>query len=142
MEKIKVKIKLVHPDAKIPIYGTQLSAGCDLYAPEDVTIPPGEIKKIPLGIKLEVPPGYTWKFWDRGGMGAKGIHHFGGLFDEDYRGENILTLFNSTKEPYKIERGDRIIQVIFTPYIQADFETTEELSDTERGEGRYHSTGK
>ncbi|MEM4259559.1 MAG: dUTP diphosphatase [Candidatus Pacearchaeota archaeon] len=142
MTKIPVKIKILHPSAKIPIYGTEHSAGFDIYAIEDIILEPGKQKIVNTGIALEIPEGYCVQFWDRGGMGAKGIHHFAGLIDSDYRGEFKVVLFNSTKEPYKIEKGDRIIQAVILPIVQADFQVSDTLSETKRGDGRFHSTGK
>ena len=80
--------------------------------------------------------------WDRSSMAKKGIHHFGGALDSDYRGELSVLLFNSTKEPFFISKGERIVQVKILPILQADFETVDELSNTSRGEGGFGSTGK
>jgi dUTP pyrophosphatase len=140
--QITVKVKKLYPDSKLPIYATHGSAGFDLYSAKEIIIPPGEIAKVHTGIKFEVPPGYCWQLWDRGGLGAKGIHRFGGLGDSDYRGEPIVVLYNSTKQSYKIQKGDRIIQVVIVPIAKVNFQEVDELNQTKRGEGRFHSTGK
>ena len=142
MKKIGVKIKLLHPEAKIPIHGTEESAGFDIYAVEDTILAPGKQTIVSTGIALEIEPGFCLQFWDRGGMGAKGIHHFAGLVDSDFRGEFKVVLFNSSDKEYKIEKGDRIIQAVIVPIVQGDFSVVDSLSETKRGEGRFHSTGK
>lgn len=142
MEKLKIKVKLLHPDAKIPLHATADAAGFDLYSVEEVILGPGETKIVPTGISMEIPKGHCVQFRDRSGLGAKGIHHFAGLIDSDYRGEFKVVLHNSGKESYKIAKGDRIIQGVLTPVFQADFEKSAELSETARGAGGFHSTGK
>lgn len=142
MNKVKVKIKKIHPEAKIPIYATEGSAAFDLYSVEERIIKSGETAKIPTGICLEIEQGYCWQFWDRSGLAAKGIFKRGGLVDSDYRGEFFVVLHNSTAEEYKIEKGDRIAQVIIVPIMQAQFEEAAELSETKRGTSGFHSTGK
>ncbi len=142
MPKMKVKFKKLHPDAKTPIHATEHSAGFDLYAVEEKIIEPGKTEMIKTGIALEIENGYGIQFWDRSGLGAKGIHHFAGLLDSDYRGELKVVLHNATKNIYKIEKGDRIIQAVIVPISQAEFEEVSELSETKRGEGGFHSTGK
>jgi len=142
MNKVPIKIKRLHADAKIPIYGSEEAAGFDLYAIEDVLIKPGELVVVGTGIALEIEQGYCFQFWDRGGMGVKGIHHFAGLIDSDYRGEFKVVLFNSGKQEYSIKKGDRIMQAVVVPVCRAEFEEVGELGDSKRGEGRFHSTGK
>lgn len=142
MRQVQVKVKLLRPEAKMPFYGSEEAAGFDLYAVEEKIMHPGETSLIHTGISLEIEKGYCWQFWDRSGMGAKGITCFGGLGDSDYRGEFKVILHNATKDPYKIEKGDRIIQVVPVPIVKAAFEQVEELSNSERGHGGFHSTGR
>jgi len=141
LKKVKVKVKKLHPDAKIPTLGTEYAAGFDLYTVETVTLQPGERHAFATGISIEVPEGLVTLFWDRSGMGFKGVHRFAGVIDSDYRGELKVILFNSTKEPFTIEKGDRIAQAIIQDYYTPDFEELTELSDTQRGEGGFGSTG-
>lgn len=140
--KIPVKIKLLNPDAKVPIHASEEAAGFDIYASEETILEPGKQSIVKTGVALEIEPGYGIQFWDRSGLGAKGIHHFAGLIDSDYRGEFKVILFNSTKESYKIEKGDRIIQAVIVPIVQGDFQVVDNLNETKRGEGGFHSTGK
>lgn len=140
--KIKVKVKLLNPDAKMPFYGSEQAAGFDLYSVESVLIESGKTAIIPTGVSVEIPEGFCVQFVDRSGLGAKGIHHFAGLIDSDYRGELRVVLHNTRKEPYKIEKGDRIIQGVLAPVLGVEFEKADTLRDTKRGEGGFHSTGK
>jgi len=142
MKKEQVKIKLIHPDAKLPFYGTEESAGFDLYSIEEKTIQPRSTEVFQTGLKMECSPGFCFKFRDRSGLAIKGITHFGGLIDSDYRGEFKVVLHNTSSEPYTVEKGDRIIQVVLSPIVQADFQKVEELSNTGRGANGFHSTGK
>ena len=140
MEKIKVKIRLLHPDAKVPYYGSEEAAGFDLFAIEDKVIAPGAREIIGTGISLEVEPGISWQYRDRSGIGSKGVTHFAGLLDSDYRGEFKVILFNSSAEPYEVKKGDRIIQVVPVPIPRVEFEQVEELKETARGENGFGST--
>lgn len=142
MEKVGVKIKLLHPDAKIPVYATDGSAGFDIYAIENVSIKPNEVKMISTGLSYELPEGFHLQIWDRSGKAKQGIHHFAGVCDADYRGELKILLYNATKEPHHIEKGDRLVQAIVLPVYRAEFSLAKELSETKRGDGGFHSTGK
>jgi len=142
MDKIKVKVKRLHEDARIPMHMSEQAAGFDFYSVEDVEIIPGQTLLVRTGLSFEIPEGYCYQIWDRSGMGVKGIHHFAGLIDSDYRGEIKIVLHNSTSNSYKIIKGDRIAQGIFLPYFQGEFEEVQELNDTKRGQGGFHSTGK
>jgi len=140
LQKISVKIKLLNSNAKIPTYGNEYSAGFDIYSSEDSIIYPRETKMICTGISVEIPEGKVCFIWDRSGMGSKGIHKFAGVIDSDYRGEFKIILHNSTSQPFKIKKGDRIAQGVIQDYYQANF-IESELSETLRGEGSFGSTG-
>ncbi len=137
----KVKVKLLHPNAKLPTR-SYAAAGYDLYAVEDTTIPEGQVVPVKIGIAIEFLPCFAALFWDRSGMGKKGLHIFGGVIDEDYRGELMVLLHNSTRTDYFVKAGDRVGQFLLQPVMQYDVEQVEELSSTERGEARWSSTGK
>jgi len=139
-QKIPIKIKLLNKDAKTPTQGSPNSAGFDIYSSEDATIYPNETKMIHSGISLELPEGKVCFIWDRSGMGSKGIHRFAGVIDSDYRGEYKIILHNTTSKPFQIKAGDRIAQGIIQDYYQTEF-IESELSNTERGEGSFGSTG-
>ncbi len=142
LKKADVKIKKLHPDAKIPSHNNEHAAGFDIYSVEDVILYPNETKAVSTGIAVEIPEGKVLLLWDSSGMGFKGIHRFSGVLDSDYRGEIKVVLHNHTKEPYKIQKGDRIIQAIIQDYYKAEFQNTNELSETQRGESRFSSTGR
>ena len=142
MSKLEIKIKKLNPEAKIPIHATAEAAGFDIYSLQDITLQPGETTKVSTGIAFEIPIGYYVRIEDRSGMAMKGIHKVAGIVDSDYRGEVCIVLINTTKNPYKIEKHDRIAQGILTPVHQAIFTETQELTETQRGEGGFHSTGK
>lgn len=141
-----VKLKKLQPDAITPTYGTEFSAGADLYAAveSDVTIMPGATQFIHTGIALEIPSGLVGLVYARSGMACKkGLAPANkvGVIDSDYRGEIMVALHNHSSESVTISHGDRIAQIVFTPYIAATFEETDTLNDSVRGEGGFGSTG-
>ncbi len=147
MQKIKVKIKKLKENAKIPTYGTEFAAGADLYAllDEPVEILPNETKFISTGIAFEIPSGTVALVYARSGLSCKqGLAPANkvGVVDSDYRGEVMVALHNHSKEVKKVESGDRIAQVVFAPYLKGEFEEVEELEDTERSAKGFGSTGK
>jgi dUTP pyrophosphatase len=142
MEKIGVKINLNHSDAKMPFYGSEEAAGFDLHSVEDRTIKPKETALIGTGVHMELPKGYCVQFWDRSGIGVKGITKFAGVIDSDYRGELKVVLHNTTEESFEVNKGDRIIQGLIVPSFQAEFEKIDKLNESGRGEKGFHSTGR
>lgn len=150
---IDVKIKLLSDTAKLPTYGSELAAGADLYADlkplssleEPLYIGPHETVKIGTGIACELPEGYCALIFARSGLATKlGLRPANcvGLCDEDYRGEYIVAIHNDSEVERIIEPGERIAQVVFMPYVQANFEANDELNDTERGSGGFGSSGR
>jgi dUTP pyrophosphatase len=165
---INVKIKRLHPDAVIPQYATDLAAGFDLVAVEDVIIAPGETAKVPLGLAFEIPPGYVMIVCMRSGIALKtalrqpnGI----GVIDADYRGE-VAMIFDNTSEDrwsnaarrldnsyedstrdkcepgsYIVRKGDRVAQAFVIPYPRIIFVEAAELTETARGDGGFGSSG-
>ena len=143
---IDVKIKLLRDGAKVPTYGSDLAAGADLYAsiPTSTHILPHETQKIGSGIACELPKGYCAFIMARSGLATKdGLRPANcvGLCDEDYRGEYIVAIHNDSEVERIIEPGERIAQVVFMPYVQANFEVNDELSETSRGDGGFGSSG-
>lgn len=143
---MKVKIQKLDPNAKIPAYGSEYAAGADLYAcmESDVKIPAGHTAVIRTGIALELPVGYAGLIYARSGLATKqGLAPANkvGVVDCDYRGEVMVALHNHSQEERTVSPGDRIAQLVITPYITAVFEEGE-LSDTARGAGGFGSTGK
>ena len=142
LNPIKIKVKKLDKEAKIPTLGTNHAAGFDIYSIEETELQPGETKAVSSGISVEIPEGKVLLFWDRSGMGFKGIHRFAGVIDSDYRGELKIILFNSTKNIYKIQKYDRICQGIVQDYYSPEFIEADELTDTLRGSNGLGSTGK
>lgn len=145
--KQTVKLKKLTPDAIIPTYGTEFAAGADLYSSikEDIIINPKETKFINTGIALEIPDGLVGLIYARSGLACKkGVAPANkvGVIDSDYRGEIIVALYNHSENPLTVSYGDRIAQFVLTPYITANFEEADELSDSVRGNGGFGSTGR
>ncbi len=146
METIKVKI-INKSNNPLPEYKTEGSAGMDLraYLTEEIILKPGEYRVVPTGIYVEIPVGFQLNILARSGFAAKyGISLVNGvgLIDSDYRGELGVILINHGKEDFKIANGDRIAQMVLNRYEKMDLEEVEILSETERGEGGFGSTGK
>lgn len=144
--KANVRIKKLNPNAVIPTYGTEFSAGADLYAciDEKVIIASGETAFIKTGIALEVPEGYAGLVYARSGLSCKhGLAPANkvGVIDADYRGEIMVALHNHSNETKFVENGDRIAQLVITPFLTANFIETDELNETVRGDGGFGSTG-
>ena len=142
-----IRIKKLRPNARLPVYSTKGSAGADLCAclDEPVTILPGETKMLPLGLAIEIPEGYVGLVHARSSLATKrGIapaNKVGGI-GSDFRGGMMAALHNHGSVPQVIEPGERVLQMLIMPVIQAAFEQADELSDTERGAGGWGSTGR
>lgn len=146
---MEIKIQKLYEDAEIPTYGSALSAGMDLYAHlgehEALLIKPHETIKVGTGIAVEPPVGYFGAVFARSGLATKqGLRPANcvGICDWDYRGEYIVALHNDSDEEKEIRNGDRIAQLVFLPYITGEIKVVDELSNTERGDGGFGSTGK
>ncbi|MCR5216579.1 MAG: dUTP diphosphatase [Lachnospiraceae bacterium] len=144
--KAEIRLKKVRPNAEIPTYGTEFSAGADLYAciEDTVTIEPGETYLTPTGVAMEIPECYAGLVFARSGLATKkGLAPANkvGVIDADYRGEIFVPLHNHSNKAAMIAPGERIAQLMITPFLTAQFVETEELSDTVRGTGGFGSTG-
>ena len=141
-----VKLKKLTPNAIIPTYGTAQSAGADLYSgmEQPVTIEPGKTEFIHTGIAIAIPEGLVGLVYARSGMACKkGIAPANkvGVIDADYRGEIMVALYNHGNEAVTVEPGDRIAQLVLTPFITAAFDQTDSLDETDRGNGGFGCTG-
>lgn len=144
---MKIEIKKLKDNAKLPTRGSEYAAGYDLYAciDEAVTIAPHTTEKIGTGLSVAVPNGYFGAIFARSGLAAKeGLRPANcvGVADSDYRGEYIVAIHNDTDEKRKIEPYERIAQLVIMPFLEAEFEEVTNLSETERGSGGFGSTGK
>lgn len=147
---IQVNVKRLSDTAILPTYGSEKAAGMDLYADvkslgtDKVYIGPGDCFKVPTGFAFELPEGYCALIFARSGLSTKkGLRPANcvGLCDEDYRGNYMVPLYNDSDEIQVVEHGDRIAQLVFTTYVQAELTEVDNLSETARGEDGFGSTG-
>lgn len=141
-----VRVKKLDENAVLPTYGSQYSAGADLYAliEEEITFLPGETKLVKTGLAMEIPEGYAGLIYARSGLASKrGLAPANkvGVIDSDYRGEVMVALHNHSMTEQKIAPKERIAQLVIAPFLKAEFSATDSLSDTVRGEGGFGSTG-
>ena len=144
--KVKVNFKKLDERAVMPTYGSEFSAGADLYAvlDEDLTLAVGETKLIHTCLSMEIPEGYGGFIFARSGLASKkGLAPANkvGVVDADYRGEIMVALHNHSLTEQTITHGERIAQLVIMPFLAAEFIECEELSETVRGEGGFGSTG-
>ena len=142
-----IRVKTLKDTAILPTYGTQESAGADLYAclDSDVEIKPGCSAFIPTGLAMEIPSGFAGLIYARSGMACKrdlAPANKVGVIDSDYRGEFIVVLHNHGLQPQTVKHGERIAQLLITPVLAPAFEMVDDLSSTERAAGGFGSTGK
>jgi len=145
-EKLTLKIKKLENFVSIPEYKTSGASAMDLVAAidEDIVIPSGEIRIIPTGIALELPHNTEAQVRSRSGMAIKkGIAVVNGIgtIDEDYRGEVCVGLINHSKSDFTISRGDRIAQMAIMEVLKPEIIISDELSETQRAQGGFGSTG-
>ena len=164
---MKIKAKRLSDTAKLPTYGSEKAACCDLCCDlrvdncidlnpanvdfkhmeysgdcfDRVHIAPHETIKLPTGWAFQPPEGYMLQILQRSGLASKGLIPLGGILDEDYTGEVIVIMLNTTDKYLSINNGDRIAQMAIRPYYQGEFELVDELDETERGNGGFGSTG-
>ncbi len=130
----------------LPEYKSAGAAGLDLYADldEPVTLQPFERQLIPTGLYIELPEGYEAQIRSRSGLALKHgvcVLNSPGTIDSDYRGEIKVILINHSDEPYTVENGDRIAQMVVAKYEKIDFQPVEALSGTQRDSGGFGSSG-
>lgn len=144
--KINVKIKKLDEKAIIPTYGSEFSAGADLYyaGSEPLTIEAGKTVLVHTGIAMEIPEGLVGLIFARSGLATKrslAPANKVGVIDSDYRGEIMVALHNHSDVPQTVEAGERVAQLALVPYVSATFNQVDELDDTARGAGGFGSTG-
>lgn len=140
---MKIKIKKLHEEVKLPNYAHPGDVGLDLYSLEDYDLKPGERKVFFNGFALEFPEGYGAIVKDKGSLPKNGgLHVLGGVFDAGYRGEYNVMLINLGSETYHINKGDKLAQLVIFPVSIVELEEVDSLSESSRGDGRFGSTGK
>jgi len=140
---MKIKIKKLHHDAKIPTYSHKGDAGMDFYSLEDYSLKPNEIYLFKTGLSMEIPLGYELQIRPRSGLAIKNgisIMNSPGTIDSGYRGDIGIILINHSKDIFNIKKGDKIAQGVLSKYETAEFEVSEELSQTSRGEKGFGSS--
>ena len=137
---MELKVKRIHPDAKLPVYGHPGDAGLDLFSVADRELAPGEVFAVPTGVRVAVPPGHVGLVWDKSGISLQGVHRLAGVIDAGYRGEVQVVMINLSGLPFEIKAGMKIAQMIIQPVQAVDIIEAEELDDTSRGEGGFGST--
>jgi len=143
---IKVKIVRLKEKASLPAYATVHAAGMDVSACLDapVTVDPSSSALIPTGLAIELPEGYEAQLRPRSGLALRhliSLPNSPATIDADYRGEVGVILINHGREPFTVNHGDRIAQMVVSKVDRVAFEEVDALSDTERGEGGFGHTG-
>ena len=139
---MKLKVKKICKDARIPLYSHKGDAGLDIFSSVDTVLKRGQIAPIPTGIKISIPAGYVGLIWDKSGVSLKGVHRVAGVIDSGYRGEVSVVLINLSSEPFVIKKGMKIAQMLIQPVIEVKVIEVEKLDETSRGEGGFGSTGR
>ncbi|MEX0918832.1 MAG: dUTP diphosphatase [Candidatus Paceibacterota bacterium] len=140
---MQIKIKKLHPEAKVPAYAHPGDAGLDLCTTEDIVVPAGGRANIPTGLALAIPDGYVGLVWDKSGLAFKsGLTSLSGVLDAGYRGELRLVLLNTTDTDYHFVAGDKVAQLLIQPIVRAEIEEVSDLPASRRGIGGFGSTGR
>ena len=141
--QLKLKIKKLKPDAKLPEYALPGDAGLDLFAAEDFTLKPGEKGAVPTGIAMEIPDGYVGLIWDKSGLAMKhGLKTLGGVVDSGYRGEVLVGMINLGAADYVFEKNHKVAQMLIQKKESVALEEAAELSEAARGARGFGSSGK
>ena len=140
---MKLRMKKLHPDARILPKAYAGDAGIDLCAVEAVVIAPHDRARVPTGLAVEIPSGHVGLVWDKSGLAVKqGITVLAGVIDEGYRGELVLCLANVSNEPQTIEKGQKAAQLLIQKVEHVEVEEAQALSESDRGERGFGSSGK
>jgi dUTP pyrophosphatase len=141
---MELRVKKLDERAKLPSYAHPGDAGLDFFALDDFVVPAGkQTSNIRTGVSIAIPDGFVGLFWDKSGLGSKnGLKVMAGVIDSGYRGELLLSLFNTSNQDYHFKAGDKVMQLVIQPVVSAQIIETENLPDSARGEGGFGSTGK
>lgn len=144
IDEMRIPLKLLDPDLPVPTHTHAGDAGVDLHARVDATLEPGERIVLPTGVAVALPDGYAGLVLARSGLAAQkglGVLNAPGLVDSGYRGEIKVILVNHGRDPVRLERGERIAQLVVTPVVLQEFDVVGDLPESERGEGGLGSSG-
>lgn len=136
-----MKVKKLHPQAKLPHRAHATDSGADLFALERTVLPARAITHVHTGVSVELPEGTSGIIWGKSSVESKGIKAMAGLIDAPYRGELIVCMYNLNDTEFVFEAGQKIAQLVVLPTLYPSFEESDELSDTSRGSGGFGSTG-
>ena len=139
---VKIKIKKLNTEAKLPSYAHKGDAGLDLFSNEESFIlKPKHRKLIGTGISIELPPGFVSLIWDKSGIAMNGIKTMGGVIEHTYRGEYKVILVNLSSKNYEIKKGQKIAQLLIQKIETAEIEEVNSLSNSVRGKNAFGSSG-
>ncbi|MFN8577536.1 MAG: dUTP diphosphatase [Candidatus Sericytochromatia bacterium] len=141
---MKLKVKRISEDAILPKYIHSTDSGMDVFSIEDITIKPSETSLVKTGLKIELPPNTEAQIRPKSGIALKNsvtVLNTPGTIDEGYTGEICIILINHGKEDYKINKGEKIAQMVIQPVIRVEVEEVEDINTSSRGEGGFGSTG-
>ncbi len=139
---MNLNVKKLNPEAKLPTKGHPGDAGIDFFATEQVVFGPYTQMRVPTGIAVEIPDGHVGLVWDKSSVSFKqGLKVMGGVIDAGYRGEIIISLYNTTDQEQVIEKGHKVAQMIIQKFEDCDIVEVSDLSDTVRGDQGFGSTG-
>ncbi len=138
---MELKVKRIHPEAKLPVYGHPGDAGLDLFSVVERDLLPGEVFAVPTGIQVAIPPGFVGLVWDKSGISLKRVHRLAGVVDAGYRGEVQVVMINLGREPFALKKGMKIAQMLIQPVVSVVVVDADTLDDTSRGGGGFGSTG-
>ena len=139
---MKINIKKLYENSKVPTFAHSSDAGMDLYTPNRIEIGPMQRVRIGTGIAFEIPDGYVGLIWDKSGVSYRqGLKLLGGVVDSGYRGEVLIGVINLSTETIVFEAGEKVAQMLIQKVERPEFIAVDELTDTERGTGAFGSTG-
>lgn len=139
---MKLKVRRIQQDVKLPNYSHKGDAGLDIFSAQACVLEAGDVKPIPTGIQVAIPEGFVGLIWDKSGISLKGVHRLAGVIDSGYRGEVKVVMANLGDKPFVVEKGMKIAQILIQPVTEVEVLETEELEETSRGKKGFGSTGK
>lgn len=140
---MKISVKRISENAKIPCYAHEGDAGMDIFSSTDIIIEPMHRTAVPTGLEIEIPDGYAGLVWDKSGMALKeGLKTMAGVIDSSYRGELRVVVVNLSSRDIEIKKGEKIAQMLLQPITTAKIKEVKNLTETKRGKNGFGSTGK
>ncbi|HYA48507.1 MAG TPA: dUTP diphosphatase [Burkholderiales bacterium] len=138
---MELKVKRIHPEARLPVYGHPGDAGLDLFSVVDRALAPGDAAAVPTGLQVAIPPGFVGLVWDKSGLSLQRVHRLAGVVDAGYRGEVQVVLINLGPGPFAVKKGMKIAQMLIQPVAAVEVVESKTLDGTSRGQDGFGSTG-